>query len=56
MWWLLIDTFSKWPEIHEMKAKTTEATISKLKHNFATQALPEWIISDNGPQFKANEI
>ena len=44
MWLLLIDTFVKWPEIHEMKPTTTEATISKLKHIFTAQGLPEQII------------
>ena len=56
MWLLLIDAFSKWPEIHEMKSTTAEATISKLKHIFAAQGLPERIISDNGPQFTASEF
>ena len=53
MWLLLIDAFSKWPEIHEMKMTTAEATICKLKHIFASQGLPESIISDNSPQFTA---
>ena len=53
MWLLLIDAFSKWPEIHEM---TSTTTISKLKHIFAAQGLPERIISDNGPQFTATEF
>ena len=56
MWLLLIDTFVKWPEIHEMKPTTTEATISKLKHIFTAQGLPEQIISDNGPQFTATKF
>ena len=56
MWLLLIDAFSKWPEIHEMRATTAKATIDKLKHIFAAQGLPEHIISDNGPQFIANEF
>ena len=37
MWLLLIDSFGKWPEIHEMKPTTTEATMSKLKHIFTAQ-------------------
>ena len=56
MWLLLIDAFSKWPEIHEMKATTAEATILKLKHIFASLGLPESIISDNGPQFTASQF
>ena len=56
MWLLLIDAFSKWPEIHEMNSTTAEATISKLKQTFAAQGLPERIISDNGPQFTARQF
>ena len=51
----MIDAFSKWPEIHEMKATTAEATIFKLKQIFAAHGLPERIISDNGPQFTASQ-
>ena len=56
MWLLMIDAFSKWPEIHEMRATTAEATIFKLKQIFAAHGLPERIISDNGPQFTANQF
>ena len=56
MWLLLIDAFSKWPEIHEMNSTTAEATISKLKQIFAAQGRPERIISDNGPQFTASQF
>ena len=56
MWLLLIDAFSKWPEIHEMKTTTAEVTIAKLKHIFAVQGLPEQIVSDNGPQFTASKF
>lgn len=49
MWLVLIDTFSKWSEIHEIKSTTTEATISKLKDIFATKHVPKQIVSDNGP-------
>ena len=39
-----------------MKTTTAEATIAKLKHIFAVQGLPEWIVSDNGPQFTASKF
>ena len=53
MWLLLIDAFNKWPEIHEMKVTTAEATMhmQTQAHIFASQGLPESIISDNSPQF-----
>ena len=56
MWLLMIDAFSKWPEIHEMKTTTAEATISMLKQIFAAHGLPERIISDNGPQFIVSQF
>ena len=56
MWLLLIDSFSKWPEVLEMTDTSATATISKLKQIFAAQGLPEQIVSDNGPQFIASEF
>jgi len=51
MWLLVIDAFSKWPEIHCMESTTAEATIKHLRQIFVTHGLPHQIISDNGPQF-----
>ena len=39
MWLLMFDAYSKWPEIHEMKTTTAEATISMLKQIFAAHGL-----------------
>ena len=51
MWLLVIDAYSKWPEIHSMESTTAETTIKHLRQIFATHGLPRQIISDNGPQF-----
>ena len=48
MWLLVIDAYSKWPEIYCMESTTAETTIKHLGQIFA---LPRQIISDNGPQF-----
>ena len=51
MWLLVVDAYSKWPEIHSMESATAEATIKHLRQIFATHGLPRKIVSDNGPQF-----
>ena len=51
MYLLLVDAFSKWPEIVEMKSTSAEDTIDELRAIFARFGLPEQIVSDNGPQF-----
>ena len=53
MWLLVVDAFSKWPEIHSMESTTAEATIKHLRQIFAIHGLPRQIVSDNGPQFFA---
>jgi len=51
MWMLLMDAYSKWPEVHMMESTTTEVLIKHLQQNFATHGIPYLIVSDNGPQF-----
>ena len=52
-----IDTYSKWPEIHVMEANTTtRSTIEKLQDIFVILGLSEIILSDNGPQFTAQQF
>ena len=56
MWLILIDAYSKWPEVHEMSETTSKATIQQLRKIFAVQGLPELIVTDNGPQFVSEEF
>jgi len=51
MWILLIDAYSKWPEVHVMESTTTDIVIKHLQQIFATHGLPHQIVSNNGPQF-----
>ena len=50
---ILIDAYSKWPEIHAMSTTTVQATVHQLCKIFLAHGLPEQLITDNGPQFVA---
>ena len=54
MFFVLVDSHSKWAEVVEMKSTTSAATIKVLRQFFATYGLLEQIVSDNGPQFSTN--
>ena len=56
MWLILIDAYSKWPEVHEMSETTSKVTIQQLRKIFAVQGLPELIVTDNGSQFVSEEF
>ena len=48
MWLLLIDAFSKWPEIHEMKTTTAEASLrSKGYQNGSFQTMVHSLLLGN---------
>ncbi|XP_055714322.1 uncharacterized protein K02A2.6-like [Phlebotomus papatasi] len=53
---LVIDAFSKWPEIFKVTTTTTSQTISKLTEIFARHGLAETLVSDNGTQFVNEEF
>ena len=53
---LVTDAHSKWPEIVEMKSTTAGRTVEELRKLFSSYGLPEQIVSDNGPQFVAEEF
>ena len=53
---LIVDAHSKWPEIIEMPSVTTSKTIDELRKLFAAYGLPEQVVTDNGPQFIAEEF
>ena len=56
MWLLVIDAYSKWPEVYAMSYTTAQATVQQLRKIFATHGLPQMIASDNGPQFVSEEF
>ena len=51
---IVVDSFSKYPEVEEMNAGTSSDTvIKKLKSIFSRHGIPKQFVSDNGPQFSS---
>ena len=48
---VLIDSHSKWLEVHLVSSTITAVTIEKLRFIFSTHGLPYIIVSDNGSVF-----
>jgi transposase InsO family protein len=53
---ILIDSHSKWIEVHLMATTTASKTIEIILHWLARYGLPLELVSDNGPQFTATEF
>ncbi|XP_064109047.1 uncharacterized protein K02A2.6-like [Macrobrachium nipponense] len=53
---ILVDAYSKWPEVIPMQTTSSVATIRSLMQIFSTHGLPERIVTDNGPQFTSQEF
>ncbi|XP_052833810.1 uncharacterized protein K02A2.6-like [Octopus bimaculoides] len=53
---IVVDSYSKWPEVCKWSRPTTSVTINFLKELFARYGVPDTIVSDNGTQFTAKEI
>ena len=53
---LLVDSHSKWIDIHITNSSTTAVTIEKLQFTFSSLGLPEILVTDNGPSFSSSEF
>ncbi|XP_054731489.1 uncharacterized protein K02A2.6-like [Anastrepha obliqua] len=53
---VVIDAYSKWPEVIRTKSITTALTIFSLNEMFARFGLPKTIVSDNGTQFTSHQF
>lgn len=53
---LIVDAYSKWPEVYKMNNMSSSSTISRLDEFFSRYGLPELVVSDNGPQFTSTEM
>ncbi|XP_011170649.2 uncharacterized protein K02A2.6-like [Solenopsis invicta] len=48
MFLLMIDAFSKWPEVHIVRDITAKTTITKCREIFAAYGIPQMVVTDNG--------
>ncbi|XP_014783245.1 uncharacterized protein K02A2.6-like [Octopus bimaculoides] len=53
---IVVDSYSKWPEVCKCSRPTTSVTIDFLEELFARYGVPDTIVSDNGTQFTAKEF
>uniref|UniRef100_A0A914HFX2 RNA-directed DNA polymerase n=1 Tax=Globodera rostochiensis TaxID=31243 RepID=A0A914HFX2_GLORO len=56
MFLIVVDAYSKWPEVFEMNSTGSTATIDKLRYLCARHGLPETVVTDNGTQFASREF
>lgn len=53
---VLVDSYSGWCEINQLKNLTSASVIKKLKKHFSVHGSPQTLITDNGRQFVSNEL
>ena len=53
---MVVDYFSRYPEIARLSSTTAQAVILALKKIFSRHGVPERVRSDNGPQFSSQEF
>ena len=53
---IVVDAYSKFPEICKMRSTTSAATIKVMRELFSRYGIPEYVVSDNGPQFRSEEF
>ena len=53
---LVVDYFSRYPEVVKLTSTTASSVIAILKPCFARHGIPEIVRSDNGPQFSSREF
>ncbi|XP_062541369.1 uncharacterized protein K02A2.6-like [Armigeres subalbatus] len=53
---VLVDAYTKWPEVIPTRRITTSATLEMLQGIFARFGMPETIVSDNGRQFVSEQF
>ena len=46
---LIVDYYSKYPEVIQMRSKMAQATVAKLKMVFARHGIPQTVIADSMP-------
>ena len=53
---VLVDYYTKWPEVRIVKKVTTDSVIAFLEEIFAREGIPEILVSDNGVQLRSHKM
>uniref|UniRef100_A0A914LN86 RNA-directed DNA polymerase n=1 Tax=Meloidogyne incognita TaxID=6306 RepID=A0A914LN86_MELIC len=53
---LLVDSYSKWPEVFRMTNISAKATVDTLRTVIHRLGIPKELVSDNGTQFRSTEL
>lgn len=53
---VIVDSFSKYPEIYPTTSTNSKTTIDFFSDAFARHGIPQTLVTDNGPQFRSHEI
>ncbi|KAJ8366207.1 hypothetical protein SKAU_G00150380 [Synaphobranchus kaupii] len=53
---ILVDYYSKYIEVSELKDQRSRTTIEALKNQFSRHGIPATLRTDNGPQYSAEEF
>ena len=53
---LLVDYYSRFPEVIKLNSTTSTSVITAMKSVFSRYGIPHTVISDNGPQYDSVEI
>ena len=53
---IIVDYFSRYPEVVKLRGTTSRDVIEILKSTFSRHGIPETAVSDNGPQFSSQEF
>jgi len=53
---ILVDSYTKFPEVYVTNDMTTRTVITILQSSFSCFGIPKCLVSDNGPAFKAEEF
>ncbi|CAB4024842.1 sec1 family domain-containing 2 [Paramuricea clavata] len=52
---IVVDYYSQYPEVSELRNTKARTVINKTKSIFSRHGIPESVVSDNGPQYSSEE-
>ena len=53
---VIVDYFSRYPEVIKLRSTTSNTLIDAVKAVFSKDGIPESVRSDNGPQFSSHNL